>query len=390
MAKTADVVVVGGGVLGASTAYFLAHKGVKRVVVLERYLPASGSTGKTAGLVRMHYSNEVVARMALWSRDLFIHWTDRIGGPPVFHKTGWLFLCPPEHVQYFQANIAMLKRIGVDSEVISPEEVKKRVPSLNVEGVAIAEYEAKSGWAEGHGTVSGFLAAARRLGAETVMTSPVTNIRLDKGRVRAVETAREVYETPVVVNAAGPWATQVSKMVGVDLPLELSREEEVIFQLPPDSGRGLCAVSDAASRIYFRPDTPAHLLVGVGHPKANQPADPDHYRETADAEFIEYVSGRIAHRLPLSREALLIRGYAGLYTITPDWNYLLGAVPEVPGYYLATGGSGHGFKIGPAAGLMLAEQIADGKATSFDIDLFRLSRFREGALFKSTYGGNRG
>ncbi len=390
MAKTADAVVVGGGILGASTAYLLAHKGLKRVVLLERYLLASGSTGKTAGLVRMHYSNEVVARMALWSRDLFIHWTDRIGGPPVYHRTGGVFLCPPESVAHFQANVAMLKRIGVDSEIIGPEDVKKLIPGVNVEGVAIAEYEANSGWAEGHGTVAGLLAAARRLGVETVMVSPVTNIRLDKGRIRAVETAREVYETPVVVNAAGPWAGQVSKLVGVDLPLELSREEEVIFQLPGDDGRGLPAVSDAAFRIYFRPDTPGQLLVGVGHPKANQPADPDAYRETADAEFLEHVSGRIAHRLPAMRDALLVRGYAGLYTITPDWNYLLGAVPEVPGYYLATGGSGHGFKIGPAAGLMVAEQIVDGKATSFDIDLFRLSRFREDQLFKSTYGGNRG
>jgi sarcosine oxidase subunit beta len=178
--------------------------------------------------------------------------------------------------------------------------------------------------------------------------------------------------------------------VGVELPLELSREEEAVFQLPGQDGRGLPAVSDAALRIYFRPDTPGHLLVGVGHPKANQPADPDHYRETADPSFIEDVSGRIARRLPVMQDALLVRGYAGLYTITPDWNYLLGAVPEVPGYYLATGGSGHGFKIGPAAGLMVAEQIADGKATTFDIDLFRLSRFKEGQLFRSTYGGNRG
>jgi len=390
MARTADAVVIGCGIIGASTAYHLARKGMKRVVVLERYVLAAGATGKTAGLVRMHYSNEAVARMAVWSRDLFLDWTERIGGPSPYHRTGWVFLVPPEAVPAFHENIAMLERIGVDSEVLGPDDVRKLIPGVQVDDVAVAEHEAKSGYADGHTAVSGLATAAKGLGVEIVLMSPVTGIRLERGRIRSVRTDREEYETPVVVNAAGPWAGRVSRLAGVELPLELSREEEVVFQPPADYPAAIPAVSDMAKRIYFRREAGGMILVGQGHPKANQPADPDAYRETADFPFIEHVARQIARRIPAMQEGLAVKGYAGLYNITPDWNLILSAVPEVPGYFVATGGSGHGFKLGPAAGMMMAELVADGKSSTLDVAPFRLARFAEGALFRTTYGGNRG
>ena len=193
----------------------------------------------------------------------------------------------------------------------------------------------------------------------------------------------------MVVNAAGPWAHRVGRWMGLDLPLEISREQDVVVRPPDGAPKLRRCVSNMVDRIYMRPTPDGAVLAGAGHPKENEPADPDSYDKTADADFIEETRGLLAHRFPALAGAEVEHGWAGLYTITPDWNMVLDRSPANDNHYLAVGGSGHSFKIAPAMGLCLAEMIVHGSARTVDISPLRADRFDEGAALRSTYGGNR-
>ena len=234
-----------------------------------------------------------------------------------------------------------------------------------------------------------FASRAESGGAEVCQQTPARDIELANGRVDAVVTDRGAISTPIVVIAAGPWAKEVGRWAGLELPLEISREQDMVVRSPagaPPLGR---VVSDMVSRTYFRPDGGGLVLAGTGHPKENEPVAPDSYRRDADQDFIDDLSRRLTHRLPAMEGASLVASWAGLYTITPDWNMILDRAPSVDGLYLAVGGSGHSFKLAPAMGLCLAELIVDGEASTVDIAPLRAARFDESDLLFSTYGGNR-
>lgn len=389
MRQTADVVIIGGGVLGASLLYHLTTKGVRNAVLLEKGELASGSTGDSAAIVRQHYSNEVSIRLVKKSVEMFKNFPDLFDGANVFTNSGWFFLVPPEAGDKFEQNMAQLKRLGINTWEVSVAEAAKELPGLNPDGIGHIAYEPDAGYADPVGTVRAMVAKAVANGAEAHAHTAAQNIKLSGGRVSAVVTAAGEISTPVVVNAAGPWAKIVGQWAGLDLPLQITREPEATFRPPDGAARLRHPISNMVDRTYFRPMPDGTVLVGTGHPKESEPANPENYQREVDEKFISYVSERMAHRLPALAGGQFVKGWAGLYAVTPDWNMILDQSPDVEGLYLAVGGSGHSFKIGPALGLCLAELIVDGEASTVDISPLRATRFAEGDLLRSTYGGNR-
>lgn len=391
MKKTADAVIIGGGAVGTSALYHLTKLGMTNIVLLEKGGLASASTGDSAAIVRQHYSNEVSIRLVKRTVEILQNFPDEMG-VDVFNQIGWCFLVPPEAEVSFQENMPRLKGLGIRTWEISVEEaVKEHLPGLNPDGIAHVAYEPDGGYADPHAMCGGFVDRARDAGAEVHLNTPATGITMSGDRVTGVQTVQGEISAPVVVNAAGPWAGEVGGWAGLDLPLEISREQEMLLQVPPDAPTPERSVSNMVERIYFRPTKqPGTILVGVGHPKDNEPVPPDDYNRTADTEFIEDAGSRLAHRMPHLANAKVTASWAGLYTITPDWSMIVDSAPGVEGMYLAVGGSGHSFKLAPAIGQCLAEMIVNGKATTVDISALRATRFDEGDELRSTYGGNRG
>ena len=389
MGKTADVVIIGGGAIGTSLLYHLTAKGVQNVVLLEKGLLCAGSTGDSAAIMRQHYSNEVSIRLVKKSLEVFQHFPEMFDGAEVLYNVGWYFLIPPEAADNFNDNMAQLKRLGVRTWEVALADAAEALPGLNMEGIGCVAFEPDSGYVDPHGMASAFAAKAQSNGAQVYLQTPARDIKLSNGRVSAVVTDQGEISTPVVVNAAGPWAKSVGRWVGLDLPLEVTRESEVVARIPTDIPPTQHAVSNMVDRTYWRPERRGMLLVGVGHPKENELADPDHYSRDVSRDFVDDVTRRLTHRLPAMEQAILVKGWSGLYTVTPDWNMILDKSPDVEGLYLTVGGSGHSFKISPAIGLCMAELIADGVASTVDITPLRAERFTEQTHLSSTYGGNR-
>ena len=388
--RTADAVIIGGGAVGTSVLYHLTKLGVHNVVLLEKGELSSGSSGDSAAIVRQHYSNEVSIRLVRKSLDIFRGFGDELGDPEVFTRAGWLFLCPPEAAGLFDENMARLKRLGVRTSEIGVHEAAEMLPGLNTEGIGRVAFEPDSGYADPRRMASAFAATAEQAGAEVLVDTPATGIETNGSRVTAVTTEDGRIATPVVVNAAGPWAGRVGEWAGLDLPLEISREQDIVIRPPAGASHIQRSVSNMVDRTYLRPRNGGLILVGAGHPKENEPADPDGFRRGADASFVEDVTQRLTRRFPAFDGSEVVAGWAGLYTITPDWSMIVDRAPGVDGMYLAVGGSGHSFKLAPAVGLCLAELIVNGNAATVDITALRASRFDENDPVRSTYGGNRG
>ena len=290
----------------------------------------------------------------------------------------------------FDRNMIQLKRLGVRTREVTVDEAAEMLPGLNPDGIGRVAYEPDSGYADPDRVIGMLSDRARQAGAEVHVDTTATGIVVGGGRVEAVVTEGGPISTPVVVNAAGPWAGPVAAWAGVDLPLEVSREQDIVIQPPAGVSAPQISLSVMVDRTYMRPESGGRLLVGTGHPKENETADPDTFRRAADAGFIEDVTRRIAHRFPALAGSKVVASWAGLYTITPDWSMIVDKAPGVEGLYLAVGGSGHSFKLAPAIGLCLAEMIVDGQASTVDINALRASRFQENDPLRSTYGGNRG
>ena len=389
MRKTADAVIIGGGVIGTSLLYHLTAKGLRNVVLLEKGLLCSGSTGDSAAIVRQHYSNAASIHLVRKSVEIFQHFPEMFDGAEVFYNVGWVFLVPPEATEIFNDNMARLKRLGVRTWEISVEEAAREIPGLNTEGIGCVAFEPDSGYADPHGVTGAFAAKARASGAQVYLQSPARDIKLRDGHISAVVTDQGEISTPIAVNAAGPWAKAVGRWVGLDLPLEITQEPEAVVRLPTDMPPLRHAVSNMVDRIYWRPERHRMLLVGTGHPKENELADPNDYPRDIGRDFVEDIAQRLSHRLPAMEPAMFVKGWTGLYTLTPDWNMIVDKSPDVEGLYLAVGGSGHSFKLAPAIGLCLAELILDGRASTVDITPLRATRFEENDPLHSTYGGNR-
>lgn len=376
MTETFDVIVVGAGVQGSSLAFHLAKRGA-RVIVLEREAVASGATGRSSGFVRMHYDVETDARLAWTSFPYFRDWTDMVGdGECGFVRSGFLHLVPPALEEALRANVAMHQRIGVDSRVVSRAEIAQLVPGALTDDIGVGAHEPESGYADPSGTASGFMAAARRLGATLVQHRHAASVLVDGDVVVGVDTSQGQFAAPVVVDAAGAWAAELAATAGVEVPVQAWRHETAYFGLPDGRGPDFPVVIDEMNEVYFRPEGRDMMLVGLE--AGNQVGgSPDRPLEALRPNSMDEMVTRVCARVPWMAEGTMRTGHGGQDGITPDQHAILGrAGPD--GFFLACGFSGTGFKTAPGVGLCLAELILDGEATTVDISAYTLDRFAAG------------
>ena len=386
MPTTADAIIIGGGVMGCSILYNLAARGLKNTLLLERDLLGSGSTGRSSGAVRMHYSNEVHARMAWQSLEIFRNFGQTVGGDCSFVETGYLIFTGDTDLDVFRTNVAMQQSVGIETSIVSREDVNEIAPAFYVDDCAAIAYEPRSGHADPSGTALAYAARARELGAQIQLQSPATGIEISpSGKVVAVSTADGRIETPLAVVATGPWSRRFLLQHGIDLPLEATRHEVIHLKRPLDKLPYHPGGGDITNLIYFRPEGADLTLVGNGNIE-EVVEDPEIYASRPSQSFIQEVWTRLVRRIPVMAEAEYSTGYAGLYTSTPDSHPVIDRVEEIDGLYVCTGFSGHGFKLSPMVGVLMAELVLDGRATTIDISPLRMSRFREGKLNMPSYG----
>ena len=384
MSRVFDVVIVGGGIIGCATALELARKGAS-VAVLEKGALASGSTGKSSAIVRQHYSNEVTARMARWGLDVFHDFGERVGGDCGFVQCGFLVLVPAADAEGLRANVALQQGVGIDTRILTPEEIREALPGAAASDLVAAAWEPTAGYADPHMTTSGLADAAKRHGARFFFNTAVTGIRFAGGRVVGVDSTAGPLDADAVVNCAGPWGARVGAMAGLEVPVNACRAQVSVYGRPEAERGPHPVVLDFAHASYFRPETGNLMLVGLIDPsEAEDVVDPDAYPEHTDRGFDVMVGERWVQRCPAMEAAELRRGYAGLYEITPDWHPIIDEVPVGSGHFLCTGFSGHGFKLAPAAGLMTAEMVL-GLEPTFPRHMLRLSRYAEGDPVKGRY-----
>ena len=383
MVDVADVIVIGAGVQGASLAYQLACRGA-RVVVVERSTVAAGATGRSSGLVRMHYDLPAEARLAWASFPWFRDWPERVGGECGFVRTGFLWIERADAVDRLRASVAAQQEIGIATSFVDAGEIRRLSPILAVEDGAAAAHEPESGYADPAATATGFLRAARDRGARLVQGAEVTAVPVTGGAVTGVETTRGAFAAPVVVDAAGAWAARVARLVDLDIPVEVWRHDTAILGAPPAVPMPFPVVIDNANEMYFRPEGAGLVLVGLedGNEIGGSPE-----RDTADAApaFAGLVVDRIVRRVPGLVDGTFRSAHSGQDGITPDQRPILGSAGPA-GFFLDCGHSGTGFKTAPAVGLGMAELILDGAATSVDLEPFALERFAAGRLLQGEHG----
>jgi sarcosine oxidase subunit beta len=372
---TADVVVIGGGVIGVSTAFALASAGIRRVTLLEKGALASGASGRSSALIRMHYVNEEDARLAWASFPTFRDWRERMGGPPVFTHTGFLAVVGHRDAGALRANVEMLRAIGIETTALAPSEVERLQPFVNVEDIGAAAWEPASGYASPADVVEGFRRQAQARGARIQQWTPVTHIVRRDSAVVGVETATGRIDCGAIVVAAGAWAPRLCREIGVTLDARPKALDTMLVTRPPALATPHMVIIDHVLGTYFRPEGREQTIVGV--PCQVWDIDPDTMGTGLPASAPAEGAQMLTHRMPGMASAALARGYRAFDCYSADRHAILGAVRGVDGLYLATAFSGSGFKIAPAVGACLAELITEGRARTVDISAFRPERFAE-------------
>jgi glycine/D-amino acid oxidase-like deaminating enzyme len=382
MTQTADVVVVGGGVNGASIAYALAARGVK-VVLVEKGALASGASGRSSALVRMHYTNEWDSRLAWASFPVFKHWTELMGGPAVFTHTGFVNVVAPPYAENLRRNVEMLKGLGVNTSAITAADLKELQPFANVDDIGAAAYEPDSGYANPAETVEGFRRRATELGARVLQWTAVTRVIREESRVIGVETSAGRIDAGSVIVAAGAWSRRLCTEFGLDLPARPKAIDTVAVTRPPELDKGHMVFIDNVQGNYFRPEGGGLTLVGV--PCQEWDIDPDTLGTGLSPQAADMGAQLLMHRIPAMERATLARGYRAFDGYSADRHAILGRVDGIDGLYLATAFSGSGFKISPAVGMCMAELVLEGRAKTVDIEPFSLRRFAEGRTVEGPY-----
>jgi len=381
MAERVEVVIIGGGIMGASLAFALTRLGVRDVLVVERGTLAAGASGKTGALLRQHYTNVPEATLAHLSLQTFRNWADVVGGDCGFAETGSIVTVATNgpdavNIERMRRVIAMQNQIGIKSEVVTADQIFELQPFTNVDDIAVAAYERESGYVDSLAATRGMAEAAIRGGARFAEGRTVTGILSDGSRVLGVETDSGRIDAGTVVAAAGAWSVPLLAGIGVEVPVEAQRVQVVVLARPLDMpAAGTMTYVDTAAGFFCRNWGPNRTLAGVGGGEFHDIVDPDNWDERPNPGFGDIVKGYIARRMPAMAKATPLYGHAGIYDMTPDTHPILSTVAGLDGLHLMLGFSGAGFKKGPAIGQCMAEQIVNGLATTVDLTPFRLSRF---------------
>ena len=369
--QTADVAIIGGGIIGTSLAYHLARRGgAGRVVVLERALVGSGATGKCNGGVRLQFSTPLSIRFSLEAVEVFERFAEEFGVDAAFRQYGYLFLITDEaDLARFREMHALQRSLGVPVEMLPPDDIQRLVPALRTDGVLAGSFCGRDGFADPHAVVGGYARRARELGVQILEGTVVTGVRVEAGRVRGVETEAGFVEAPCVVNAAGPWSGLVGRLVGIEVPVQPYRRSQ--FMTDPFDGvvDPMPLVIESGAGFSFRKEGPG-VLMGM-----TKPEPPGRFDESLDWEWLPQVIEHAVRWVPALAEARITGGYAGFYDLSADRHPIIGPVPEIEGLFCCTGFSGHGFMHGPPASRLLAEWILDGQP-SLDLTPFGIKRFR--------------
>jgi glycine/D-amino acid oxidase-like deaminating enzyme len=374
----AQVVIIGAGVMGASIAYHLAARGHTDVLILEKEATEiSGTTARSVAGVRHQFSAAVNVQLSLYSIERLKHFTAEIGGHAELKQVGYLFLIDdPTTWEQYQSNAAMQRRLGARVETLMPDQAARFIPQTRTEGLLGATYGPDDGYCDAHGVALGYLSRARDLGVRLLRATPATGFEVTGGRVTAVQTSDGAIGCEVVVNAAGPWAGAVAALLGLDVSVQPYRRVVYMTEPFPLIPSPIPLTVDVGSGFYMRKEH-ENLLFG-----ASNYAEPSSHNLQVDWDWLDTVLEKGFARFPILERAGLAEKlcWAGSYEITPDHMPILGRHPALPNYVDASGFSGHGIMHSPATGLLIAEEILDGRAHTIDIDELRITRFQKQEL----------
>ncbi|MDQ6603493.1 MAG: FAD-binding oxidoreductase [Chloroflexota bacterium] len=379
MTETAGVVVIGGGCIGTSIALHLAKAGVRDVLLVERAHLCAGTTGQSGAIVRQHYSNDFTAAMARDSLQIFREWADRIGGgDPGFTESGVLVTVGEADTDGLRANVAMQQGIGIDTRIVTPDEMHALDPRLRVDDIALGCWEPTAGYADPVATVHAYANAARAAGVTIREGVEVLEVLREGDRAHGVRTNAGEIAAPIVVNAGNIWGVALLRQVGLDLPIAPSRHPMAALRRPDDARAPHAVILDMHRNAYLLPHAGDVTLCGsiAGEDDAVY-ADPNTYNQGVTRAEIERFQAEGAYRLPALARSVAQGGWAGIYDGSADHHPVLDAVPGIEGYYCAVGFSGHGFKLSPVFGALMANLITDGPQAAPALYPFRATRWAE-------------
>jgi sarcosine oxidase subunit beta len=374
MQKTAEVIIIGGGIIGVSIAYHLALKKAGDIILLEKGQLGEGSTSRCVGGIRTQFSTEINIRFSLESMKAFERFEDEFGINPEFKQIGYLFLATTEkEMEVFQQNVNLQKKFGIPVDLLGSNEIQTRWPYLRMDDILGGTFCPWDGYAGPNEVLSGFVSGARRVGVKIHEGIEVLGVLLEKGRIKGIKTKNEEISAPILVNAGGPFASSIGKMVGIHIPVKPLRRQ--IFVTAPFhlTDKTIPLTIDFHRGWYFRQEGEGYLLSG---PLDQEPS----FNLNIDYEAMAEASENAMYRVPALEKARIARGWAGLYEISPDHHAILGRVPGIEGLILANGFSGHGFQHSPAVGKVIADLITERRSTSIDISPISIERFEKGEL----------
>jgi sarcosine oxidase subunit beta len=374
--RTADVVIIGGGVTGCSIAFHLAERGVRDIVVVERHFLAAGGTGRSVGIMRQLYPTPEASRMVLHSLRVFQSFREITGGEAGYVQCGAIIAVPPALRGALAQNLVSQREIGIQARLLGPEDIRELDPRIDPFAVGAAVYEPESGYGDPTGVTTGFAEGARRRGVAIEQGTEVVGLSLAGDRIAGVRLrSGDEIATRVVVNAAGLWCQRVAAMAGVTLPIVVGRHPVFIVERPATFGRPHPVYLDLASGTFLRPETGGLTLTGfLDADEPNHPMDPETLGAEVQFDEVARIMERATRCVPTLGDARYQRGYSGAFDISPDWMPILDETP-VPGLYVAAGMSGHGFKLSPAVGRLMADLLMEGRSSLTDLGAFRLDRF---------------
>jgi len=374
---TADIVIIGGGVMGASAAYHLAQRGLKNIVLLEKEnFFGQGATGRCAGGVRYQFSTEINVRLSIESLPMIERFKDEIGQDVSYKQCGYLLVATNEKdASAFKYNVNLQNKLGVATKLLSGDEVRARLPLMKFDDAIVGTFNPKDGTVDPNSVVMGYISAAQKMGVKVFTNAEVTGVTVSGDQVDEVRTTIGTIQTRMILNAAGPWAAQIGQMAGVDIPVTPLRRQMFTTNPLKEVPADFPFVIDFAKSLYFHREGEG-LLIGMSNQNEKPGTD-----QNVDEDF-ELVNLEAAiERMPLVEKAQRASHWAGLYEVTPDAHPIFGGTP-VNGFYLCTGFSGHGFMHGPISGKLMSEYILDGKFSSVDVSMLGLKRFEEGRLIQ--------